>query len=121
MKAPIPSLLFLLFLVFASSVCKAVADDGHQKQVFIVYMGSSDAAAGREFVLQNHLEMLSSVLTEEEDASAFIVHSYSHALSGFSAFMSKEQASQIASMLKPARKKACFVSLFLLQTNVINN
>lgn len=92
-------LVIALFLTLLG--CRSNAED---EQVYIVYMGSSRDGE-RDSIVSSHVEVLSSVLGSDEDAQLSLVYSYSHAFTGFSAVMSKEQATAIS-------EKAGVVSVF---------
>lgn len=97
----INSLLLVITLLVTLLGCRINGDD---KQVYIVYMGSSRGSE-RDFIVSSHVELLSSVLGSDEDAQLSLVYSYSHAFTGFSAVMSKDQATVIS-------EKAGVVSVF---------
>jgi len=85
-------LLFITLLVTLLG-CRINGDD--EQEVYIVYMGSSGSGE-RASIHSGHVDLLSSVIGSDEDAESSIVHSYSHAFTGFSAVMSKKQASAIS-------------------------
>lgn len=93
--------LMVITLLLTFLGCRINGDD---EQVYIVYMGSSRDSE-RDFIVSSHVELLSSVLGSDQDAHLSLVYSYSHAFTGFSAVMSKEQAAAIS-------EKAGVVSVF---------
>lgn len=85
--------LLVITLLLTLQGCRII--NGDDEQVYIVYMGSSRDSE-RDFIVSSHVELLSSVLGSDEDAHLSLVYSYSHAFTGFSAVMSKEQATAIS-------------------------
>ncbi|PIN14075.1 Tripeptidyl-peptidase II [Handroanthus impetiginosus] len=61
---------------------------------YIVYMGSSSNANGDDDM--SHLQLLSSLIPSEESDRKFLVNSYNHALKGFSALLTENEASVLS-------------------------
>eukprot|EP01018_Ginkgo_biloba_P039188 Gb_34020 [translate_table: standard] len=83
--------LLLVTLLLSLLVCPNAEDE----QGYIVYMGSSNDNQ-RDSLLNSHVQLLSSVLGSEEDAHQSLIYSYRHAFTGFSAVLSKEQATAMS-------------------------
>eukprot|EP01018_Ginkgo_biloba_P019103 Gb_39463 [translate_table: standard] len=71
------------------------AEDEDNGKVYIAYMGSSRGHS-RDDVVTSHVELLSSVLGSHENAEQSLIHSYTSGFTGFSAVLSKEQATALA-------------------------
>jgi len=95
------NLLLVITLLVTLLGCRI---NGEDKQVYIVYMGGS-RGGGKDSVVSSYVSLLSSVLGSRKDAESSLVYSYIHAFAGFSAVMSKKQASAIS-------EKAGIVSVF---------
>ncbi|GER31810.1 subtilase family protein [Striga asiatica] len=81
--------LYLLFpLLLASSA--------QDRQVYIVYLGEHDGEKTHQEIEENHHSYLFSVKESEEDAKASLIYSYKHSIDGFAAFLTQQEASDIA-------------------------
>ncbi|KAL9175400.1 hypothetical protein ABFS82_02G109600 [Erythranthe guttata] len=58
---------------------------------YIVYMGSSLNISGGDD-LSSHMQLLSSIIPSEESERRFLLNSYNHALKGFSAMLTENEA-----------------------------
>eukprot|EP00253_Pinus_taeda_P004593 PITA_04593 len=95
------NLLLVITLLVTILSCRV---NGEDKQVYIVYMGGSHDS-GKASVISSYVSLLSSVLGSRKDAESSLVYGYRHAFAGFSAVISKKQASAIS-------EKAGVVSVF---------
>uniref|UniRef100_A0A0A8Y3K2 Subtilisin-like protease SBT5.6 n=1 Tax=Arundo donax TaxID=35708 RepID=A0A0A8Y3K2_ARUDO len=88
----LPSLLLFLdlccfFIVSAST---------KQDQVYVVYLGGHSGAKAGEEIHEDHHTLLLSVKGSEEEARASLLYSYKHALNGFAAILSEEEATKLS-------------------------
>ncbi|KAG9442718.1 hypothetical protein H6P81_018572 [Aristolochia fimbriata] len=89
---------FCLFLSLA--LVGEVAGTGKEEEeegVYVVYMGAASSSSSGKSASENNVQFLASVLKrEKEHAEKKLVRSYKHGFSGFSAYLSKEEAEEIA-------------------------
>lgn len=73
-------------------------------QSYVVYMGSPSGGGGvgdLEAVQAGHLQMLSSVVTGDEQGRVALTQSYHHAFEGFATKLTEEEASALSGEAPP--------------------
>ncbi|XP_010251788.1 PREDICTED: CO(2)-response secreted protease-like [Nelumbo nucifera] len=90
----------LLFFVTASSLLLYGTTAAQKPQSYIVYMGSSSKSNGESDTEPAaelaHLQLLSSIIPSEESQRLSLIHSYNHAIKGFSAMLTEKEASSLS-------------------------
>ncbi|KAJ4941354.1 hypothetical protein NE237_000074 [Protea cynaroides] len=96
------SMAYLPKLFFLTLSCLLLHDTSAANstaQLYVIYMGSSSNSNGETGVKTEksaHMQLLSSVIPSQESERLSLIHSYHHAFKGFSAMLTKEEASALS-------------------------
>ncbi|TVU22699.1 hypothetical protein EJB05_32416 [Eragrostis curvula] len=90
----------VLVLAYRFLVPFLSAEPGQAKESYVVYMGSPSGGAGAggdpEAVRASHLEMLSSIVPDDEQERVALKHSFHHSFEGFAAELTEKEAAALA-------------------------
>ncbi|WOK98805.1 hypothetical protein Cni_G07517 [Canna indica] len=96
----------VFFYLWSSVLQGKVWPQEEKREVYVVYMGAAPDDSSKDLLRESHLQLLSSVLTREQQVEKNLIRTYKHGFSGFTARLSKEEALAIS-------KKAGVVSVFV--------
>ncbi|KAL6850444.1 hypothetical protein ACP4OV_021071 [Aristida adscensionis] len=87
----------VLVLAYRLLVPLLSAEPDQPKESYVVYMGSPSGAGGEtEAVRAAHMEMLSSIVSSDEQGRAALRQSYHHAFEGFAADLTDKEAAALS-------------------------
>ncbi|KAK6289883.1 hypothetical protein POUND7_001424 [Theobroma cacao] len=87
--------LLQLFSLFFPCLLIYTASSNQIPKHYIVYMGSS-SEVNDEAAESDHLQLLSTVIPRQDSGRISLIHHYNHALRGFSAMLTENEASELA-------------------------